>query len=82
MGIFAVGGCAKGVYSIGGLAVAEKIAAGGAAHAPIAIGDAASGEIVFDIHSGVTPDVIQRAILERFPGTWDIIVKLFSMAVS
>ena len=82
LGIFAVGGCAIGVYSIGGLAVAQKIAAGGAAHAPIAIGDAASGEIVFDIHSDVIPEVIQRAILKRFPGTWDIIVKLFSMAVS
>ena len=82
LGIFAVGGCAIGVYSIGGLAVAQKIAAGGAAHAPIAIGDAASGEIVFDIHSDVIPEVIQRAILKRFPGTWDIIVKLFSIAVS
>ena len=71
-----------GVYSIGGLAVAQKIAAGGAAHATIAIGDAASGEIVFDIHSDIAPEVIQHAILERFPGTWNIIAKLFSMAVS
>lgn len=81
-GLFAVGGCAIGVYSIGGLAVAQKIAAGGAAYAPIAIGDAASGEMVFDINSPISPEVIRQVILQRFPGTRDIIVRLFSMTVS
>lgn len=81
-GLFAVGGCAIGVYSIGGLAVAQKIAAGGAAYAPIAIGDAASGEIVFDINSPISPEVIRQVILQRFPETRDIIVRLFSMTVS
>lgn len=81
-GLFAVGACAIGVYSIGGLAVAQKIAAGGAAYAPIAIGDAASGEIVFDINSPISPEVIRQVILQRFPETRDIIVRLFSMTVS
>ena len=81
-GLFAAGGCAIGVYSIGGLAVAQKIAAGGAAYAPIAIGDAASGEIVFDINSPISPEVIRQVILQRFPETRDIIVRLFSMTVS
>ena len=81
-GLFAVGGCAIGIYSIGGLAVAQKIAAGGAAYAPIAIGDAASGEIVFDINSPISPEVIRQVILQRFPETRDIIVRLFSMTVS
>ena len=81
-GLFAVGGCAIGVYSIGGLAVAQKIAAGGAAYAPIAIGDAASGEMVFDINSPISPEVIRQVILQRFPETRDIIVRLFSMTVS
>ena len=81
-GLFAVGGCAIGIYSIGGLAVAQKIAAGGAAYAPIAIGDAASGEIVFDINSPISPEVIRQVILQRFPETRDIIIRLFSMTVS
>ena len=81
-GLFAVGGCAIGIYSIGGLAVAQKIAAGGAAYAPIAIGDAASGEIVFDINSPISPEVIRQVILQRFPETRNIIVRLFSMTVS
>lgn len=81
-GLFAVGGCAIGVYSIGGLAVAQKIAAGGAAYAPIAIGDAASGEIVFDINSPISPEVIRQVILQRFPEIRDIIIRLFSMTVS
>ena len=81
-GLFAVGACAIGVYSIGGLAVAQKIAAGGAAYAPIAIGDAASGEIVFDINSPISPEVIRQVILQRFPETRNIIVRLFSMTVS
>lgn len=81
-GLFAVGGCAIGVYSIGGLAVAQKIAAGGAAYAPIAIGDAASGEMVFDINSPISPEVIRQVILQRFPETRDIIIRLFSMTVS
>ncbi|HJB95126.1 MAG TPA: helix-turn-helix domain-containing protein [Candidatus Mediterraneibacter intestinigallinarum] len=81
-GLFAAGGCAIGVYSIGGLAVAQKIAAGGAAYAPIAIGDAASGEMVFDINSPISPEVIRQVILQRFPETRDIIIRLFSMTVS
>lgn len=81
-GLFAVGGCAIGIYSIGGLAVAQKIAAGGAAYAPIAIGDAASGEMVFDINSPISPEVIRQVILQRFPETRNIIVRLFSMTVS
>ena len=81
-GLFAVGGCAIGVYSIGGLAVAQKIAAGGAAYAPIAIGDAASGEMVFDINSPISPEVIRQVILQRFPEIRDIIIRLFSMTVS
>ena len=81
-GFFAVGGCAIGIYSIGGLAVAQKIAAGGAAYAPIAIGDAASGEMVFDINSPISPEVIRQVILQRFPETRDIIIRLFSMTVS
>lgn len=81
LGIFAVGGGAFGIYAIGGAAVAQKIAAGGAAQAAIAIGDAVNGDIVFDINSPVSPAVIQEAILTKFPGTWDIIVKIFSHTI-
>lgn len=81
LGIFAVGGGAFGVYALGGVAVAQKIAAGGAAQAVIAIGDAANGDIVFDINSPISPDVIRDAILEKFPGTWNIIVNIFSHTI-
>lgn len=81
LGIFAIGGGAFGVYALGGAAVAQKIAAGGAAQAAIAIGDAASGEIAIDINNPVPPSVIRDIILEKFPGTWDIIVEIFSHTV-
>ena len=81
LGIFAIGGGAFGIYSLGGAAVAQKIAAGGAAQAAIAIGDAASGEITFDINNQVPPSVIRDAILTRFPGTWEIIAKIFSHVI-
>ena len=78
LGIFAMGGGAFGIYALGGAAVGQKIAAGGFARAAVAIGDVAQGEIVFDINSHISPSAIEHAILEKFPGTWDIIVKLFS----
>lgn len=81
LGIFAIGGGAFGVYALGGAAVAQKIAAGGAAQAAIAIGDAAIGEIAIDINNPVPPSVIRDIILEKFPGTWDIIVEIFSHTV-
>ena len=77
LGIFAMGGGAFGIYALGGAAVGQKIAAGGFARAAVAIGDVAQGEIVFDINSHISPSAIEHAILEKFPGTWDIIVKLF-----
>lgn len=81
LGIFAIGGGAFGVYALGGAAVAQKIAAGGAAQAAIAIGDAANGEIAIDINNPVPPSVIRDIILKKFPGTWDIIVEIFSHTV-
>ena len=78
LGIFAFGGCAVGIYSIGGLAIAGKIAAGGYAYAPIAISDGTSGQIVFDIYQAHTSAEVRKAILDMYPKTWDIIVKLFS----
>ena len=81
-GIVAIGILSAGILSLGGLAVAQKIAAGGAAYAPIAIGAAASGEMVFDINSPISPEVIRQVILQRFPETRDIIIRLFSMTVS
>lgn len=90
-GIFALGALSAGIFSIGALSVGciaiggfafGIFAVGGVAHAPVAIGDAANGESVFDINSHIAPDVIRHAILERFPKTWDIIVQLFSTAVS
>lgn len=81
LGIFAIGGCAFGVYALGGAAVAQKIAAGGAAQAAIAIGDAARGEITIDINNPVPPSLIRNIILEKFPGTWDFIIEIFSHIV-
>ena len=73
---------AAGILPLSAVASGLLLACGGLSVGAIAIGDAASGEIVFDIHSDIAPEVIQHAILERFPGTWNIIAKLFSLAVS
>lgn len=78
IGIFAVGGLSIGMYSLGGCAIASKIAAGGYAHAPIAIGDKAGGGIVFDVHGPIAVDAIKKAILEKFPRTWSVIVDIFN----
>lgn len=78
IGILSIGGCAIGIYSIGGCTIASKIAAGGYAHAPIAIGDRTNGEITFNIHEHISPNMIKDAILSKYPQTWRIIIKLFS----
>lgn len=78
VGIFAVGGCAFGIYAVGGCAIAEKIAAGGYASAPIAIGEHAKGQYLFSLREQLAPDVIRKAILEKFPETWNIVVEFFN----
>lgn len=76
VGIVTFGGISVGVYSIGGMAIGSRIAAGGSANAPIAIGDTAQGSITFLRAEGFTREEIRAAILNRYPGTWDIIIRL------
>lgn len=80
VGIVTFGGISVGVYSIGGMAVGSRIAAGGSANAPIAIGDTAQGTITFLRSEAFTKEEVRAAILNRYPGTWDIIVRLILMA--
>lgn len=79
--LLSVGGFSVGTVAIGGLALGIFAIGGGAAQAAIAIGDAANGEIAIDINNPVPPSVIRDIILEKFPGTWDIIVEIFSHTV-
>ena len=77
----ACGGVAVGgAYALGGAATAWNIAAGGAASAHIAIGDAVDGAITFpqDAWGPGTGEEIRAAILQQFPSTPAILVKLFS----
>lgn len=78
VGILAAGGCAVGIYALGGCAIAGKIAAGGYAQAPIAIGERAMGSLTFNIWEPISPDAVRAAILDRYPGTWRILVQLFA----
>jgi DNA-binding XRE family transcriptional regulator len=77
-GLFAVGAIAIGIYSLGGVAIAERIARGGYANAAIAIGDETKGDVVFDIAKKGQAAAIKEAILNRFPKTWNIILKIFA----
>lgn len=76
IGILAMGGCAIGTYALGGCAIAEKIASGGYANASIAIGEKAVGQYSFYSHE---TEAIRKAIFEKYPGTWQIIVDLFGL---
>lgn len=76
IGILAMGGGAIGTYAIGGCAIAEKIAAGGYANASIAIGEKAVGQYSFYSHE---TEAIRKAIFEKYPGTWQVIVDLFGL---
>lgn len=80
VGIVTFGGLSVGVYSMGGMAVGLRIAAGGSANAPIAIGDKAQGVITFLRSEAFTKEEVRAAILSRYPGTWDIIIRLILLA--
>lgn len=80
VGVVTFGGLSVGVYSIGGMAIASRIAAGGSANAPIAIGDTAQGSITFLCSEAFTKEEVRAAILSRYPGTWDIIIRLILLA--
>lgn len=78
VGVFAIGGCAVGIYATGGCAIAQKIAAGGNANAPIAIGEYIKGQYTFNLREQIAPDAIKKAILEKYPGTWNIVINYFN----
>ena len=82
IGILSAGGCAVGIYALGGAAIGQKIAAGDYARAAIAIGNTTVGQICFSPGSNITSDAVRSAILQLFPGTWEIIIRLFTMAIS
>ena len=82
IGILSAGGCAIGIYALGGAAIGQKIAAGDYARAAIAIGNTTVGQICFSPGSNITSDAVRSAILQLFPGTWEIIIRLFTMAIS
>lgn len=71
-----------GIYALGGAAIGQKIAAGDYARAAIAIGNTTVGQICFSPGSNITSDAVRSAILQLFPGTWEIIIRLFTMAIS
>ena len=77
VGYFAAGGLALGVYSLGGCAAASRVAAGGAARGVIAIGDQVRGTVAFPLKNGVSSVEIRQAILDKFPGTWKWLVRLY-----
>lgn len=77
VGGLALGGLAVGIYALGGFAVGARVAAGGAAMGAIAIGDQPMGETVFDIKNAYPEGAVRAAILSRFPGTPDFLVRLF-----
>ncbi|MBD5544137.1 MAG: helix-turn-helix domain-containing protein [Lachnospiraceae bacterium] len=76
VGVVAFGGFSVGVYSAGGMAIGGRVAAGGSANAPIAIGDRAQGTITFLRSEVFTKEEVREAILSRYPGTWEIVIKL------
>ena len=79
LGLLALGGGAVGVYAIGGGAFASRVAAGGWACGPVAIGEQTRGLVCLEWSQRFEPEVIRQAILTQFPGTWKIILNLFSM---
>ena len=76
VGVVTLGGLSVGVYSAGGMAIASRVAVGGSANAPIAIGDTVQGVVTFLSSEAFTKEEVRVAILSRYPGTWDIIIKL------
>ncbi|MCM1162549.1 MAG: helix-turn-helix domain-containing protein [Roseburia sp.] len=76
VGVVTFGGLSVGVYSVGGMAIASRVAAGGSANAPIAIGDTVQGAVTFLNSDAITKEELRAAILSRYPGTWEIIIKL------
>ena len=83
-GIISIGGLSGGivsiglgVYSLGGCAAASRVAAGGAARGVIAIGDQVRGTVEFPLKNGVSSVEIRQAILDKFPGTWKWLVRLY-----
>lgn len=75
VGIAALGGVSIGVYAAGGVALASKIAIGGVASGSIAIGQVADGNQVLHIDTA-TREQIKAVILEQYPGTNKILLKL------
>ena len=56
---------------------ASRVAAGGAARGVIAIGDQVRGTVAFPLKNGVSSVEIRQAILDKFPGTWKWLVRLY-----
>ena len=54
-----------------------RVAAGGAARGVIAIGDQVRGTVEFPLKNGVSSVEIRQAILDKFPGTWKWLVRLY-----
>ena len=79
LGLLALGGGAVGVYAIGGGAFASRVAAGGWACGPVAIGEQTRGLVCLEWSQGFESEAVRQAILTQFPGTWKIILNLFSL---
>ena len=79
VGVVAVGGIAVGVYAMGGLAIASKIALGDLAIGPLAIGREVYGEYVAT--GALTPWDVKKVIMDRYPGLWEPLAWLFSVAL-
>lgn len=75
VGVITFGGLSVGVYSVGGMAIASRVAVGGSADAPIAIGDTVQGAVTFLKSETFTKEEVRAAILSKYPGTWEVIMK-------
>lgn len=83
VGIFACGNLAVGIYAMGNAAIGNKIALGNYAQGHIAVGNTVHGvrELVLQDKNFADMDAaqIRQMILEEFPKTWKLIVRLFTM---
>ncbi len=76
VGGVAIGGCAIGSYALGGSAIADKIAVGHYAEGTVAVGEKVKGAVTFQRDTPVNGAELERAIFEKFPGTWSFFVDI------
>lgn len=76
VGVCSVGGLSCGVYAMGGCAIAARIAFGGFAEGHIAIGDVAEGVYPFLMENGVSYEDVEQIVLQEYPHTWNVILRI------